>query len=256
MLSENEEVISFYPGNSKNGQVSLGRIVVHDRLTVESDVLPRYFNHSSFASLRRQLNYFSFTRMGKGRQRGATYCNDAVIDMNDILRLKRRSSVGGQNAPDSSQVSLLSSRRGVEATSSKRSNNSGPAQSSSSSLKDGYEVQSEVPAKKARYTNNHPTLVSPRTSPVHDSTSSDKEPRIILDLTVPLSTTTTSSSPVRHDRFSLSSFAQHTSPARSCHSIFNNHRNGEDDILAGCNALLSFSKGFSHCTVGGIGSAF
>ena len=50
----------------RNGQVVLGRLVVHDRIEVEAKVLPRYFNHSSFASLRRQLNYFSFTRIGKG----------------------------------------------------------------------------------------------------------------------------------------------------------------------------------------------
>lgn len=67
-----------------------GRIVVHDRAQVESEVLPRYFNHSSFASLRRQLNYFAFSREGKGKQKGATYINDQVFDLNDILNLKRR----------------------------------------------------------------------------------------------------------------------------------------------------------------------
>jgi hypothetical protein len=73
-----------------NGKVCLGRIIVYDRARVESEVLPKYFNHSSFASLRRQLNYFSFTRIGKGRQRGATYCNEGVVELNDVLRLKRR----------------------------------------------------------------------------------------------------------------------------------------------------------------------
>jgi hypothetical protein len=98
MLQENESVVSFYPGRKlrtsfskselsnivangfclylflghANGQTMLGKIVVHDRVRVEAEVLPRYFNHASFASLRRQLNYFSFTRVGKGRQRGAT----------------------------------------------------------------------------------------------------------------------------------------------------------------------------------------
>jgi len=91
MLQENEEVISFYPGaQKKNGQSTAGRIVVHDRSRVESEILPRYFNHASFASLRRQLNYFCFSRIGKGKQRGATYCNQQVIELNDILRLKRR----------------------------------------------------------------------------------------------------------------------------------------------------------------------
>jgi len=91
MLQENEEVISFFPGAyRKNGQTTAGRIVVHDRSRVESEILPRYFNHASFASLRRQLNYFCFSRVGKGKQRGATYCNEQVIELNDILRLKRR----------------------------------------------------------------------------------------------------------------------------------------------------------------------
>jgi hypothetical protein len=58
-------------------------------------VLPRYFNHSSFASLRRQLNYFSFVRVGKGRQRESTYINEDVVDLNDILHLKRRPASAG-----------------------------------------------------------------------------------------------------------------------------------------------------------------
>ena len=59
---------------------------------MEASVLPRYFNHSSFASLRRQLNYFSFVRLGKGRQRESAYINDGVVVLDDILNLKRRSS--------------------------------------------------------------------------------------------------------------------------------------------------------------------
>lgn len=92
MLQENDEVISFYPGVPNK---TAGRIVVHDRSRVESEILPRYFNHASFASLRRQLNYFCFSRVGKGKQRGATYCNEHVIELHDILRLKRR--VAGSN---------------------------------------------------------------------------------------------------------------------------------------------------------------
>ena len=58
---------------------------------MESEILPRYFNHSSFASLRRQLNYFSFSRIGKDNQHAATYYNDQVIQLSDILTLRRRS---------------------------------------------------------------------------------------------------------------------------------------------------------------------
>ncbi len=69
-----------------------GKIIVHDRNRVQSEVLPVYFNHASFASLRRQLSYFSFVRVGKSRQSGVTYTNDAVVDLSDVLRLKRRAA--------------------------------------------------------------------------------------------------------------------------------------------------------------------
>ena len=109
MLSENDNVISFSPGSIQNGQITLGRIVVHDRITVENEILPRYFNHSSFASLRRQLNYFSFTRIGKGRQKGATYCNEGVIEIEDILRLRRRSATMSSTVTTGAVISSISS---------------------------------------------------------------------------------------------------------------------------------------------------
>ena len=88
MIQENPEYISFYP-SKPNGPMA--RIFIHDRFRVE-DILSRYFNHSSFASLRRQLNYFNFARIGRGRQRGATYVNKTVFELDDILLLKRRES--------------------------------------------------------------------------------------------------------------------------------------------------------------------
>ena len=97
MVQENQNYISFYPGNTNGSQA---RLFIHDRFSIEKDVLPRYFNHSSFASLRRQLNYFNFTRIGRGRQRGATYVNKSVFDLDDILRLKRRET-GSPVIPDS-----------------------------------------------------------------------------------------------------------------------------------------------------------
>ena len=208
MLSENDEVISFYPGSSaKKGQVTLGRIVVHDRLKVEADVLPRYFNHSSFASLRRQLNYFSFTRLGKGRQRGATYCNEAVIEVDDILRLKRRSAVGpNSQRPISTPGPQSDLKRSVSL--------------SSSYTNDDFETEKHH-SKKPRY--NHytkPIIVSPRASPVHD-VCCDEEPRITLDL---------------------------TTPSHQPNKILFTR---DAEILAGCKALLSFSKGYHF--KGGIG---
>jgi hypothetical protein len=35
------------------------------------------------------LNYFAFVRLGRGRQKGATYFNENVMVLEDILRLKR-----------------------------------------------------------------------------------------------------------------------------------------------------------------------
>eukprot|EP00934_Nitzschia_sp_Nitz4_P008295 Nitzschia sp. Nitz4//scaffold17_size182527//165399//166428//NITZ4_001882-RA/size182527-processed-gene-0.31-mRNA-1//1//CDS//3329539424//8285//frame0 len=157
MLRENEDVISFFPGTSKKGQNTLGRIVVHDRLKVESKVLPRYFNHSSFASLRRQLNYFNFTRLGKGRQRGATYCNVGVIELDDILKLKRRPS----GVPPTTPTEVVGKRQ----------------RSVSISSDDASEQTRQT--KMAR-----PTVVSPRsTSPAE--IEDEEVPRIALDLTSP-----------------------------------------------------------------------
>lgn len=105
MVKENEGVISFVPGvYADDGSKVLGRIVVHDRLEVEAKVLPRYFNHSSFASLRRQLNYFSFVRLGKGRQRESTYVNEGVVVMDDILHLKRRPATARSQDPGAASL--------------------------------------------------------------------------------------------------------------------------------------------------------
>jgi hypothetical protein len=222
MLTENEDVISFYPGSVKKGQVTLGRIVVHDRLKVEADVLPRYFNHSSFASLRRQLNYFSFTRMGKGRQPGATYCNDGVIRMDDILRLKRRSSVGPSretktHPPTTTKVTTGRRERSVSLS------------SSSSASVDHNEtiIEHTTALKQHRAKKSRPTIVSPTASPLHHI--EEEEPQVVLDLTVP------------------------SQPSSAYRFYASQQQHGEADVLAGCRALLSFSRGLP---LGGeIGSA-
>jgi hypothetical protein len=172
MLRENEDVISFFPGSIEKGQVTLGRIVVHDRLNVEAKVLPRYFNHSSFASLRRQLNYFSFTRLGKGRQRGAIYCNEAVIQIDDILRLKRRSNT----APPRDTRAAAASTPTTSLPNFKRSRSV-----SVSSLEDTTQAR---PTKKSR-----PSVIvtpeNPKTLHHMVSDEEDSQRRISLDLTVP-----------------------------------------------------------------------
>lgn len=90
MLMNNNEIISFVPGQRLPNETINGKIIVHDRHRLQSEVLPFYFNHTSFASLRRQLSYFSFTRVGKSRQSAVAYTNDAIMELPDILRLKRR----------------------------------------------------------------------------------------------------------------------------------------------------------------------
>lgn len=102
MLLHNNDLISFVPGRRLPHETVTGQIVVHDRNRVQQELLPVYFNHASFASLRRQLSYFSFQRVGKSRSKGVTYTNENVVDMSDILKLKRRVST---NTKSSSAVS-------------------------------------------------------------------------------------------------------------------------------------------------------
>jgi hypothetical protein len=87
----------FYLADRSNSGIKTpGRIIIHDRNRVQTEVLPFYFNHASFASLRRQLSYFSFVRLGnlgRGRSTGSvTYINHSVYELSDILRLKRRTA--------------------------------------------------------------------------------------------------------------------------------------------------------------------
>jgi hypothetical protein len=219
MLRENEHAISFFPGSVNKGQVTLGKIVVHDRLKVEAEVLPRYFNHSSFASLRRQLNYFSFTRLGKGRQRGATYCNGAVIEMDDILLLKRRSTVGSSSTNTDTASATTPDTTG----NCKRGRSVSVSSLSSDNTADKHQHR-QRPSKKSRLLKNERDgdviIVSPGLSPGY-SFNSGEEPQITLDLTVP----STKSSPTKY---------RSVSPSSST---------GDDEILAGCKALLSFAKG-------------
>ena len=166
-------MFNFHSDQTSNARV-LGRIVVHDRVLVEAKVLPRYFNHSSFASLRRQLNYFSFVRLGKGRQRESTYINEHVVVLDDILHLKRRPSTGNVG-------SMFKTRNGDPPVLQL----SGPSESPIDKL--------ERHPKRRRQTKEcMPTTVSPRsTSPVCNNLESDvdddsfRDACVVLDLTKP-----------------------------------------------------------------------
>lgn len=245
MLSENENVISFCPGSVKNGQVTLGRIVVHDRIKVENEILPRYFNHSSFASLRRQLNYFSFTRIGKGRQKGATYCNEGVIVIEDILRLRRRSTTSVSSGASSGAESVVT--KAMSFSSPKRLSIVSP-KNTKTTKREFYE--SSLQLQKVRQNalridapSMGPPLVSPITSPLHTpSTSPSEAPQVSLDLTVPTQQIPRTLTPENSTEFAATDGMQQQA----------NHRNSsyleDPDILAGCKALLSFSHGLHSLT--------
>lgn len=113
MMIENEDAMSFIPGDAEKNLA--GRFIVHDRALVEAEILPKYFNHASFASLRRQLNYFHFIREGKGRMKGATYYNEAVFEIEDILKLRRRNEpVGASGASSTKQPSTSGNDKKVK----------------------------------------------------------------------------------------------------------------------------------------------
>ncbi|KAL7579050.1 hypothetical protein ACA910_019089 [Epithemia clementina (nom. ined.)] len=157
MLVENEDSISFVPGRrARTGEsLSLGRIIVHDRIKVEANVLPKYFNHSSFASLRRQLNYFKFVRLGKGRQLESTYINDCVVELDDVLTLKRRST------------SLLVEQQLTAAKTQKRINKTASVTTGNS--KKGTTTATSIPFKSSTTEKERPL--------VHSHTDSDEPTR-------------------------------------------------------------------------------
>lgn len=244
MLSENEDIISFLPGSvDKKGKVTLGRIIVHDRIRVESEVLPKYFNHSSFASLRRQLNYFSFARQGKGRQKGASYQNDHVIELEDILRLRRRpaaASIGTIVDATSTPVSRKSEAASADdqfrnvvsspnnsITSKKRNRRDSTSTSGTNDSMKKYRSDGDYTKESAFSTQClSPNVVSPRSSPSHSATPSpiDDEMRITLDLTIP--------------PLDIPAGAN-----TSSYHIGVSNGLEDADILAGCKALLSLSHG-------------
>lgn len=234
-----------------NGQTLLGRIVVHDRARVEAEVLPRYFNHASFASLRRQLNYFSFTRVGKGRQRGATYCNEGVVELDDILHLKRRPASTTTITVDHQDVATYSDEPIVkgednEAFTHVASQHLESAPTFSNSvvpvvhLSPTKKRKKKLPglrhrAQKRRFF-KQPTVVSPVTSSPSSEDEQCPHQQIILDLTVP--------STLRDDRFDAGWKPNRAVPCSS--DPMDSGSPKDEDILSGSKALLSFSHGISR----------
>jgi hypothetical protein len=237
MLVENEDVISFLPGckfenllscilsvcrppltylyiffissnaDRKNGQNVLGRIVVHDRVNVEAKVLQRYFNHSSFASLRRQLNYFSFVRLGKGRQRESTYINEGVVELEDILHLKRRSAgIAAANQEEVTQQAHVHTRQEDDHVESRRTyvESVVPVVHLSAPVRP---IDMKHRKKRRRHVEPEfhlPRSRSPENNFISDEENSESRQYIALDLTAP--------------------------------------QNDADEIMAGCNALLGLTR--------------
>ena len=220
--------------------------MVHDRIKVEANVLPRYFNHSSFASLRRQLNYFNFTRIGKGRQRGATYTNEAVIELEDILNLKRKAATDATTsslptATNSSSTSKSSAGKALK----KRTNCSSSQQKTSNKRLQITRDKTQPATKSTTSTSSNDTVVPTEISPISSFVSSDEErpsatePRIALDLTI-------SPGPKKHN------FSTVPRPMTILHDASCRYPSiegdGDADILAGCQALLNFAGFGNHHT--------
>ena len=251
----------------KNGQVSFpGRIVVHDRSRVESEILPRYFNHASFASLRRQLNYFAFCRVGKGKQKGATYCNENVIEINDILRLKRRavgSTIPVVQKKKNEEVTKEATRKNNDETypivttfSSQvisRGYSSSLGLSSSSTSSSGSKpTKSAKPSKKRGIISEKSSQIPDCILPVvhlpqrkkgktnfalsNFTTTTIKESVDQMKMSFAASPRADVSDYMKQDVTQSSSFPNHVQlVSSSTLSEFGN----EEDILAGCSALLA-----------------
>ncbi len=250
----------FHPYLPDRKESIAGRIVVHDRSQVESEILPRYFNHSSFASLRRQLNYFAFSREGKGKQKGATYTNNLVFDLEDITRLKRR--LPGSSAPLVPQVAIPRAKTVVKQESvitTKRSHSSKSrrdAKRRKTSKKVRKIINSVVPvvhvATEDAYEFESRTDVVHRSSPATaispppaDAPSSKgTTPQVLLDLTKPEESedsssfqsagSTTKSGPWPFQPVAISRDVSFILPQSAGMA-----EKKEEDVIAGCSALLS-----------------
>lgn len=193
---------------------------------MESSILPRYFNHSSFASLRRQLNYFSFTRIGKGRQRGATYCNEGVIELEDILSLTRRSvTSAGKGVEGKQQSSRLPSLKQEKPEEE-------PLQKPNKRFR-SIEDNSNTVVHQTPCSAN--SVLPARVSPVDSLVNEKQQPapkRISLDLTG-----------VTESPESTRSLASVTIMPAKEHPSLPFQVDEDKDILDGCRALLCFSRG-------------
>lgn len=198
------------------------------------------------------MNYFSFTRVGKGRQRGATYCNEGVVELDDILHLKRRPASTTTVTADQQDVATYS-----DEPVAKGEDTEAFTQVASQHLEESVPtfVNSVVPfahlsptkkrkkeplglrhrAQKRRFF-KQPTVVSPVTSSPSSEDEQCPHQQIILDLTVP--------STLRDDCFDAGWKPSRAVPCSS--DPIDSWSPKDEDILSGSKALLLFSHGVSR----------
>ena len=182
--------------------------MVHDRSLVETHILPKYFNHSSFASLRRQLNYFAFSRVGRGRRNStvATYQNASVVEISDILKLKRRTCAGASVTSSDSDFSAVARNSSTSGDNKRQSSYNRKVSPKPSKLKKTKKIENGVDGFETTHTRAYLQELTPSVSissfgEIHSSSPTsftnsyessdgssappDASPRIVLDLTQP-----------------------------------------------------------------------
>eukprot|EP00563_Minutocellus_polymorphus_P015672 CAMPEP_0181054920 /NCGR_PEP_ID=MMETSP1070-20121207/18935_1 /TAXON_ID=265543 /ORGANISM="Minutocellus polymorphus, Strain NH13" /LENGTH=444 /DNA_ID=CAMNT_0023134221 /DNA_START=3 /DNA_END=1337 /DNA_ORIENTATION=+ len=80
------------PSNHHLIEWDAGRILVHDPIRLESEVLGKYYRHSKYSSFQRQLNYFGFKKIsGKRKMSPCSYTNDNVTEsLDSLIQLRRK----------------------------------------------------------------------------------------------------------------------------------------------------------------------
>lgn len=249
---------------------------MHDRARVQAEVLPRYFNHASFASLRRQLNYFAFTRVGKGRQKGATYCNEGVVELDDILTLKRRPAAATGDAPMNHAADAVhperpsaSNDRDTEGLDQEFAQDRARAAASSKSMfansvvpfvhlppskthkREGESMSPTGLRRSAKKRRASPTLVSPlSSSPCSEDETGNTAAtyqQIVLDLTVPPTLLNRDDHSMAGWKLSRGVPISRGSSTQSMENVKSIRAPAEDEeVLSVCKTLLSLSHSSLH----------
>lgn len=164
--------------------------------------------------------------MGKGRQRGATYCNEAVIELSDILRLKRKSVTQVAACLERKESSHLQVENLNYMNSVVPVVHLAPSREEDRAQKIGRSKKRKLSASR-----DHP-LPLLHFSPISHSVSDDDNP-------------TDGAAVVSVDLTSQTSFGSMSNSLSSLTTVQSLEHSGsvmcgDEDILAGCSVLLSF----------------